>query len=59
MHGDITALLQRIAESNEKILAALTKPEKPVKKIIEAITIAATIRGMLSAIDLIKNWRGG
>ena len=59
MDGDITALLQRIAESNEKILAALTKPEKPVKKVIEAITIAATISGMLSAIDLIKNWLGG
>jgi hypothetical protein len=59
MDGDITALLQRVAESNEKILAVLTKPEKPVKKVIEAITIAATISGMLSAIDLIKNWLGG
>jgi hypothetical protein len=55
----LTALLRQIAENSGKILAVLTKPEKPVKKVIEAITIAAAISGMLSAIDLIKNWLGG
>jgi hypothetical protein len=56
---EIKTVLLRIAESNERILAAITKPDKPVKKVIEIITIAATISGLLSAIDLIKNWLGG
>jgi hypothetical protein len=59
MDADDKAVLRRIAESNEAILAAITKPDKPAKKVIEVITVAAAVSGFLSAIDLIKNWLGG
>ncbi|GHV30595.1 hypothetical protein AGMMS4952_17840 [Spirochaetia bacterium] len=59
MDAEDKAVLRRVAESNEAILAAITKPDKSAKRIVEIITLGATISGLLSAIDLIKNWLGG
>ncbi|MDR0562079.1 MAG: hypothetical protein LBG73_05260 [Spirochaetaceae bacterium] len=59
MDDEAKAILRRIAESNENILKTLTKTDPPIKKVIDGIGIGAGIAGILSMLDLLKNWFGG
>jgi hypothetical protein len=59
MDEEAKKLLLRIAENTDKILCAIETPEKPSQKVINYIGLGASIAGIMSLIDLLKNWFGG
>jgi hypothetical protein len=52
-------LLLRIAESSEKILLVMTEPEKLGQKFMNWVGLGAGIVGIMSLVDMLKNWFGG
>jgi hypothetical protein len=56
---EIKTSLKQLIDVNERILAALTKPVHPVKRVLDIAGSASVIGGILSAIDLVKGWFGG
>jgi hypothetical protein len=59
MDDEAKSNLMRIAENTDKIVVAINKPEMLSQKIIHYIGIGASIAGIMSLIDLLKNWFGG
>jgi hypothetical protein len=51
--------LMRIAENTDKIVVAINKPEMLGQKLINYVGFGARIAGIMSLIDLLKNWFGG
>lgn len=50
---------KEIAESNDKILRVLERPQKMYEKGMAILGAGAAAGGAMSAIDLIIQWRGG
>ncbi|GHV70051.1 hypothetical protein AGMMS49928_16010 [Spirochaetia bacterium] len=59
MDDEDKKLLLRIAENTDKILYAIEIPEKPSQEAINYIGLGASVAGIMSLIDLFKNWFGG
>jgi hypothetical protein len=54
--GRIVALLERIASGVDRLVEAVPKPASRARRLIELVVTIATVAGILSAIDTIKNW---
>jgi len=59
MTEDDKAIILHISATLDKILGVLAKPESKVRRILEIVAAGITILGILSAIDIIRNWLGG
>ena len=51
--------MRHMSETLDKILTVLSKPANRLTRIFEIIATGITILGIISAIDIIKNWIGG
>jgi preprotein translocase subunit Sss1 len=51
--------IRQISETLNRILVVLQKPENKWVKIFEFAAASVGILGILSIIDIIKNWLGG
>ena len=52
-------VIRHISENLDKILMVLQKPENKVARIFEIAAAGVGILGILSIIDIIRNWIGG
>ncbi|MDR0554563.1 MAG: hypothetical protein LBG76_07185 [Treponema sp.] len=51
--------MDRTASGIDKLVESIPKPASRLRRAIELFVTMATIAGILSAIDTIKNWIGG
>ena len=51
--------IRHISETLDKILDLLQKPENRLARIFEIAAAGVGILGILSIIDIIRNWIGG
>ena len=51
--------IRHISDTLDKILEVLSKPPNKAVKIFELISMGIGIVGILSVIDILKNWLGG
>jgi hypothetical protein len=54
--NDKTPVLQHIADTLDEVLTVLKKPESKIGKVLETAGAAVSILGILSIVDVIKNW---
>jgi hypothetical protein len=55
----LMTVLTRIDENTNKLFTAATQPEKFGQKIMNAVGLGAGIAGIMSLVDILKNWFGG
>jgi preprotein translocase subunit Sss1 len=53
------SVILHISDTLDKILDVLTKPQNKLVKIFEIVATGIAILGILTVIDVIKNWLGG
>lgn len=53
------AVLLHMSETLDKILGVLSKPQNKFVRIFEIVATGIAILGVLTVIDVIKNWLGG
>jgi hypothetical protein len=51
--------LDRLIDGMDKLVDAIPKPSGRLQRVIEILITVATVAGVLSAIDIVKNWLGG
>ena len=51
--------LDQLVYGMDKIVAAIPRPASHIRRAIELFVTIATIAGILSAVDIIRNWIGG
>jgi adenosyl cobinamide kinase/adenosyl cobinamide phosphate guanylyltransferase len=51
--------LRHISETLDKMLAVLSKPQNRVLLIMNTVGSGITLLGIISIIEIIKNWAGG
>ena len=59
MDKEEVVLLRHISETLDKLLTILSKPPNKTARIFEIAATGITIFGIVSAIDVIRNWIGG
>ena len=52
-------IILHMSETLDKILAVLSKPENKFTRILDIAAAGITLLGILSIIDVIRNWLGG
>jgi hypothetical protein len=51
--------IRHISETLDSMLAVLSKPQNRVKTVMDTVGSGLALLGILSAIEIIKNWIGG
>ena len=51
--------IKHIRETLDKVLVTLEKPENKYHKLFEMVALVVTISGIVSVIDILRNWIGG
>ena len=59
MDKEDSQTIKHMSETLDKILAILAKPPNKTARIFEIAATGITIFGIVSAIDVIRNWIGG
>ena len=59
MEKEEREVIRHIDETLIKILMVLSKPTSMLTRVFEIAATAITILGIISVVDIIKNWTGG
>jgi len=51
--------IRHISETLDEILAVLSRPQNRVMLILNTVATGITLLGIISILDIIKNWIGG
>jgi len=51
--------IRHISKTLDEILAVLSKPQNKVMLILNTVATGITLLGVISVLDIIKNWIGG
>jgi len=51
--------IRHISETLDGILAVLSKPQNRVMVILNTVATGITLLGIITILDIIKNWIGG
>ena len=59
MEKEDREIIIHMSETLDTICAALTRPPKKLARVFEIAATVITLLGILSVLDIIKNWIGG
>jgi energy-converting hydrogenase Eha subunit F len=59
MDKEDRAIIIHMSETLDTICAALSRPPNKLARVFEIAATVITLLGILSVIDIIKNWLGG
>jgi hypothetical protein len=59
MEKEDSDAIRHISETLDDILVVLSKPQNRVMMILNTVATGITLLGIISILDIIKNWIGG